>query len=101
LNNYKNVKPYANVNVFLISNLIINNLGTIMIVQILKVIFVICTLFLVTFSTWKSKNLEIEQRNKVYKVMLAISDRNCQNCCIYYKNIWHTIKKCQSHSKSK
>ena len=101
LNNYENVKPYADINIKLISNEIISGFGDIMIIQILRIVFVICTLFLVAFSLWRSKNIESEQRKKVYKVILAISDLNCQNCGIYYKNIWHTIKKCQTYAKSK
>jgi hypothetical protein len=42
---------------------------------------------------WRSAGIEEKQHQSVLKVLVSISDRNCQQCGIYFKNITSILAK--------
>lgn len=60
----------------------------------------VCSILVVTFL-WKSKNIELAQKESIYKILLGISDRNCQSCTFYFKNLLSTVVKCKMYAKMK
>jgi predicted nucleic-acid-binding protein len=48
-------------------------------------------LLVISFLLWRSKRTEEEQREAVIKVLLSISERNYQQCGMYFRNITNIL----------
>lgn len=77
------------------------NLDGLRIWSITKTIYIGISIFIYALLLWKSKAVEVLQKQYVAKVLLSVNDFNCQQCLAYFKNISEMLMKCLAASANK
>lgn len=72
-----------------------------MILDIIKCFILLVANFLVIAMLWRSKNLELTQKEFIYKILLDINDRNCQTCSTYYKKVLASLIRIDNYVKNR